>query len=176
MNTDLHFKFFTVPLINTDMSPPICIHPLHHSHNPLLHTMFSQRLPDDLPRYSIKCLLKVYESHVESLVGSSCSFLTTKIASVVPLPGTKQAWESSINTVLFDEAVHNPLQDFHDLLCQLETAVVAPFQCIPLSLVEADNETLLPVRGYLAIANDCSSEVTDHGGAMSCSYHLHHYA
>ena len=54
---------------------------------------------------------------------------------------------------LSDEAVHNPLQDFHNLLCQLETAVVAPFQYVTFSLVEADNETLLPVRGYLAITN-----------------------
>ena len=60
----------------------------------------------------------------------------------------------------------------------LSTMVVSPFQCIPLTLVEADNETLLPVRGYLAIANDCSCEVIDHGGARvtSCSYYLHHYA
>ena len=64
-----------------------------------------------------------------------------------------------------DEAVHNPLQDFHDLLCQLETGVVAPFQCSPLTLVEADNETLLLVRGYLVITNDCGCEVMDHGGA-----------
>ena len=56
-------------------------------------------------------------------------------------------------------------------------AVVFPFQCITLTLVEADNETLLPVRGYLAIANDCSCEVTDHGGVhvTGCLYH-HHYA
>ena len=37
------------------------------------------------------------------------------------------------------------------------------FQCIPLTLVEADNEILLPVRGYLAIVNDCSCKITDHG-------------
>ena len=37
---------------------------------------------------------------------------------------------------------------------------------------------LLPVRGYLAITNDCNCEVTDHGGAhvTGGSYHLHHYA
>ena len=48
----------------------------------------------------------------------------------------------------------------------------------PFSLVEADNETLLPVRGYLAIKNDCNCEVTDYGGAhvTGRSYHLHHYA
>ena len=90
----------------------------------------------------------------------------------MPLPGTKPNWESLIDTQLSDEAVHNPLRDFHDLLCQLETAVVFPFQCNPLTLVEADNETLLPVRGYLAIANDCSCEAMDHGGACvtCCSY------
>ena len=52
------------------MAPCICIHPLHQSHNPLLHTKFSQRPPDDLPRHSIKRLLQVYESHVESLIGT----------------------------------------------------------------------------------------------------------
>ena len=40
---------------------------------------------------------------------------------------------------LSDKAVQNPLQVFHDLLCQLETTVVAPFQCIPLSLVVDTN-------------------------------------
>ena len=36
-----------------------------------IHTkFFSQRPPDDLSRYSIKSLLQVYKSHVESLVGS----------------------------------------------------------------------------------------------------------
>ena len=52
-----------------------------------------------------------------------------------------------------------------------------PFQFIPLTLVEANNETLLPVRWYLAIANDCSCEVTDYGDAhfTGCSYHLYHY-
>ena len=57
----------------------------------------------------------------------------------------------------------------------MTTAVVAPVQCIPLTLVEADN---VPVRGYLDIANDCSCEVTDHGGARVTGFlsHLHHYA
>ena len=49
-------------------SPTRTRHPLHQSHNPFLHTKFSQRPPDDLPRYSIKRLLQVYESHVEYLV------------------------------------------------------------------------------------------------------------
>ena len=66
----------------------------------------------------------------------SCSCLTTKIVSVVPLPGTKPNWETSIDTGWSDEAIHNPLLDFHDLLSQLETAVIAPFQCISLSLIE----------------------------------------
>ena len=151
------------------------------SHNPLLHTKFSQRPPDDIPRYSIKRLPQVYEIHAESLVGSYILLLQ--------LPDNKNcvcctsAWvEAKLGIVdwhqLSEEAVHNPLQDFHNLLCQLQTAVVAPFQYIPLSLVEADNETLLPVRGHLAIVNDCSCEVTDHGGAHvnGCSYHLYHYA
>ena len=49
---------------------------------------------------------------------------------------------------------------------------------MPLALVEEDNETMLPLREDLAIANDCSCEVTDHGGAnvTSCSYHLQCYA
>ena len=53
-----------------------------------------------------------------------------------------------------------------------------PIPMHPLTLVEADNETLLPVGGYLAIANDCSCEVTDHGGAhvTGCLYNLHRYA
>ena len=41
-----------------------------------------------------------------------------------------------------------------------------------------DNETLLPVGGYLAIEDDCSCQVTDQRGAhvTRCSNHLHHYA
>ena len=64
---------------------------------------------------------------------------------------------------LSDEAVHKSLQNFHNLLCQLETAVVAPFQCIPFTFVEADIETL---RGHGSWRR-C---------VTSCSYHLHHYA
>ena len=52
VNTDLHFKLFTVPLTNTDTALHIGIHPLHQSHSPLLHTKFSQRPPDELPRQS----------------------------------------------------------------------------------------------------------------------------
>ena len=59
VNTDLHFTLFIIPLTNTDTAPHIGIHPLHQSHNPLLHTKFSQLPPDDLPRHSIKHLLKV---------------------------------------------------------------------------------------------------------------------
>ena len=70
VNTDLHFKLFNVPLTNTDKATHIGIHPLDQSHYPLLHTKFSQRPPDDFPRHSIKHLLQVYKSHVESLVGS----------------------------------------------------------------------------------------------------------
>ena len=46
--------------------------------------------------------------------------------------------------------------------------------CPPHIIVEAGKETLLPVGGYLAIANDCSCEVTDHSGTL-CSYYLHYY-
>ena len=38
--------------------------------NPLVHTKFSQRPPDDLSRQSIKGILQVNKSHVEALVGS----------------------------------------------------------------------------------------------------------
>ena len=84
----------------------------------------------------------------------SCSCLTTKIASVA-------AWdEAKLGIVdwhqLSDEAVHNPLQDFHDLFCQLETVVVALFQCIPLSLVEADNETAVSQRVPCLLLPDIS--------------------
>ena len=70
VNTNLHFKLFTVPLTNMDTAPRIGICPLHQSHNALLHTKFSLLPPDDLPGYSVRCLLKVYKNHVESLVGS----------------------------------------------------------------------------------------------------------
>ena len=50
--------------------------------------------------------------------------------------------------------------------------IVSPFQCISLILAEADNETLLPVRGNLAIMNDCSCEVMGHRGAVSPAAHI----
>ena len=70
VNTNLHFKLFTVPLTNIDMATGIGIHPLNQAHYPLIHTKFPQCPANDLPGRSIKCLLKVYESHVESLIGS----------------------------------------------------------------------------------------------------------
>ena len=102
----------------------------------------------------------------------SCSCLTTKIVSVVPLPGTNLDWHQ-----LSDEAQRpSTILSRTFMTCSVRLIVV-PFQCIPLNLVEGDNETLLQVRGYLAIANDCSCKVMDHGGAhvTDCSYHLHHY-
>ena len=113
VNTDLHFKLFTVPLTNTDTAPRIGVHPLHQSHSPLLHTKFSQRPPDELPRHWIKCLLQVYKSHVESLVGSQILLLQ--------LPDNKDSVccasaEAKLEIVdwhkLSDESLHNPPQDF----------------------------------------------------------------
>ena len=82
---------------------------------------------------------------------------------------------------LSDEAIHNPLQDFHDLLCQLEAAVVSPFQCIPFHCNpcrgrqwnSAPNQRV-PCQQL----NDSSCEVTNHEGThlTGCSYHLHHHA
>ena len=130
------------------------------------------------PGHWVKCLLKIYESHIKCLVGRcilSCSCLTTKTASVVPLPRTKPNWVSSVDTTCLIRP-STILSRTHDLLCQLETRVVSPVQCIPFTLVETDNETLLPVGGYFAIMDDCSCQVTNLRGAhvTRCSYHLHH--
>ena len=70
VNTNLHFKLFTVALTNTDTAPGIGIHSLYQAHYPLIHTKFPQCPPNNLPGHSVKCLLQVYESHVKSLVGS----------------------------------------------------------------------------------------------------------
>ena len=70
MSTNLHFKLFTVPLTNMDTAPGIGIHPLYQAHYPLIHTKFPQCPPNDLSGHSVKCFLKVYESHVKSLVSS----------------------------------------------------------------------------------------------------------
>ena len=66
VNTDLLFKFFTVPLTNKHMAPRTGTHHLHQLQNPHFHTKFSQHPPDDLPRHLIKRLLHVFKSHVES--------------------------------------------------------------------------------------------------------------
>ena len=113
---------FTVPLTNTDNSPRIGIHPLHQSHNLLLHTqVFSAptRWPsealDQMPSPGLRkpCRVSCWQptiwwSHPQSSPGLSWPALS--------------AWDCGS----------------------------FPFQCISLTLVEADNETLLPVRGYLA--------------------------
>ena len=166
MNADLHFKLFTVLLTNTDIGPRIGIHPLHHSHNPLLHTKFSQRPPDDLLRYSIRGL-------EQKPCRVSCWQLATSLAAAFvqrlhllclclgysqtgnhrltptvwggpqSYPGLSWPALSALDHVGFpfsmhllclclgqsqtgnrrltpsDEAVHSPLQDFHDLLFQL---------------------------------------------------------
>ena len=72
VNIDLLYKLFTVPLTNTDMAQCIGIIACIPWNSSTVHssTPFSQLPPDDLPRRLIKCLLQVYESHVESLVGS----------------------------------------------------------------------------------------------------------
>ena len=143
VNTGLHFKLFTVPLPNTDTAPRIGIHPLHQSHNPLLHTKFSQRPPDDLLRHLIKPLLQVYEGHVEScwqLDTSLAAAWQQRLCLLCLCLGRSQTGNRRLTPTVW-WAIHNPLQDFHDLL---EIAVFSPFQSIPLTLIETDNENLPP--------------------------------
>ena len=55
---------------------------------------------------------------------------------------------------LSNEAVSNPLNDFHSLLCQFKSSKVASVQSITISLVKAiDREALLPVSWDLPISN-----------------------
>ena len=143
-------------------------------------SFFSQRPPDDLSRYSIKSLLQVYKSHVESLVGS---WIHSQLRDYNDCICCASAWDKARLGIihwhqLSDEAVNNPLQDFHDLLYQLLNMWLSPFSCILLTLVEADNKTLLTVREYPAIAIDCSCKATDLRGTLviRCLYHLHRYA
>ena len=67
VNTDLHFKLFTVPFTNMDMALRICIHPLHQS-TPL-HQVFSAptRWPSEVLNQKPS---PGPRNHVESLVGS----------------------------------------------------------------------------------------------------------
>ena len=165
VNTDLHFKLFTVPLTTQTA--------YWHTSPAPAHIRWPSEALDQMPSQGLwkQCWV-------------SCWQLDTSLAAAwqqrLHLLCLYLGWSQTGNCQLTpsDEAVHNPLQNFHDLLCQLETAVVAPFQWITLTLVEADNETLLQVGGYLAIANDCSCEITDQGGASitGCLYYLHHYA
>ena len=78
-----------------------------------------------------------------------------------------------------DEAVHNPFKDFHNLLCQLETAVISPLHCILLTLEEgrqwnsALSQRVPCHREWLQLPGQ-----SDHRGARvtGSSYPLHHYA
>ena len=66
---------------------------------------------------------------------------------------------------------HSPLQDFHDLLCQLETMVVAPFQCIPpYPQWNSTPSWRVPCHHKWLQLWGWGARVT------SCLYHLHHYA
>ena len=102
VNTNLHFNLFTIPLTSTDTAPGIGIHPLDtvalstHPHQ-------ASSVPTKWPSGALGQMLSQglrKPCKVSFLAARyfSCSCLTTKIASVVPLPGTKPNWESSIDT------------------------------------------------------------------------------
>ena len=61
--------------------------------------------------------------------------------------------------------------------CQLDASIVASVHSITLALVKPDNETFLPVSWDLAIKDNLSSKIADHGGTCitCCHDHLHHY-
>ena len=155
VNTDLHFKLLTLPLPNMDTAPHIGIHPLHQSQNPLLLTKFSQCPPE--------WLSKVLDQMPSPGLWKPCSVvscwqLDTSLAV---------AWQQRLHLI----GLSWPALSAWDRGSFL-FSMHLPYPC------RGRQWTLLPVRGYLAIANDCNCKVTDHGGAhvAGCSYHLHHYA
>ena len=102
----------------------------------------------------------------------------TKLASVVPLPGTNPNCDSPIVTTC--------LMRLWAILLLTFIACYANFS--PLKLPQSRaynpfpckgrrNEALLPVSGDLPISNDCYGEVTDHVSTciICCSDHIHHY-
>ena len=93
----------------------------------------------------------------------SHSCRTTNITYLVPLPWTKQNWESW-NDIIY-EVIDNPPLDLHNLFGQAEASIVAFVQSITIYRVKTDNETLPPVSW-------------DHDGTCitCCPDHLQHYA
>ena len=70
-----------------------------------------------------------------------CSWRTMKMASVAPLPGTKPNCISSVFTM----SQMYPLQQLHDLICELETTIVATVKGFTFAPAEVQNWALLPV-------------------------------
>ena len=70
---------------------------------------------------------------------------------------------------LSNEAVGNPLNNFHRLLHQFQSSIVVSGQSITLFLVKADNEALLPVSWNLPISRDkASSTMMKSSGLGTC--------
>ena len=140
LNTNLHFKLFTVPLINMDMAPLISIHPLHQSHNP--NQVFS--VPTWWP---FKALHQNPSPGLQKSWRVSCLQLDTltdawlqRLHLLCFCQGQSQTGNRRLTPTVWWGSPQSS-QHFHDLLYQLYTALVSPFPCIPLNLVEADNET-----------------------------------
>ena len=68
---------------------------------------------------------------------------------------------------LSNEAVGNPLNDFHRLLRQFQSSIVASVQSITLFFVKADNESLLPVSWNLPISRDKPSSTMKKSSGLS---------
>ena len=86
-----------------------------------------------------------YISHLT--ITSRTIHSSTQIASVVPLPGTKPNWESSTDTVWWGRPQSSPGLSWPAMSAWDRGSFPFPMHL----LVETDNETLLPVRGYLAM-------------------------
>ena len=135
VNTNLHFKLFTVALANMDTAPRIGIHPLHQSHNPLLHINFSQLPSDDLPRHSVKCLLQVYKSSCWQLDTSLAPAWQQRLRLLCLWLGRSQTWNRRLTpSVWRGHPQSSPGLSWPALSAWDRGS--CPFPIIPLTLVE----------------------------------------
>ena len=175
---DLHFKLFTVPPIWTWLRALAYI-PAPVAQSTPQHQVFlaSTRWPsealDQMPFLGLQKPCRVSCWQLDTFPAAAWQQRLRLLCFCLGGSQTGNHWLTP--TVWWGHPQSSPGFSSPALSARDRGSCLFPMR--PLSLVEADNETLLPVRGYLAITNDCSCKVTDHGGAhvTGCSYHLHHY-
>ena len=113
-------------------------------------------------------MILVFPTFTLSPLLSIPSFQVSSLQTHFSMESAIMTWSSALSFFkgtqvnshhLSNEAVDNPLSDFHRLLRQFQSSIVASVKSIILFLVKADNEALLPVSWNLPISRDKASSM-----------------